>query len=57
MFYTSDSVLAKLKISVFRVTGLKSLGREGTLFLLIIFFSGKKYNFIYFERHFAFQNA
>ena len=32
---------------------LKILGRLGTH----IFFSGKKYNFIHFERHFAFQNA
>ena len=37
------------KISVFRVMGLKILGRVGTH----IFFSGKKYNFMHFERHFA----
>ena len=45
------------KISVFRVTGLKILGRVGTHILLIFFISGKKYNFMHFERHFAFQNA
>ena len=39
-------------ISVFRVTGLKILGRVGALF-----FFWKKYNFMHFERHFAFQNA
>ena len=57
------------KISVFRVTGLKILGRVGTHFYLIIFFSGKNfflcilkgilpiYIFTHFEKHFAFQNA
>ena len=44
------------KISLFRVTGLKILGRVGTHICLIFFF-WKKYNFMYFERHFAFQNA
>ena len=34
------------EISVFRVTGLKILGRVGTH----IFFSRKKYNFMHFER-------
>ena len=33
--------------------GLKILGRVGTHF----FFSGKKYNFMHFERRNAFQNA
>ena len=42
------------KISMFQVTGLKILGRVGTHILCI--FSGKKYNFIHFERHFTFQN-
>ena len=41
------------KISVFRVTGLKILAH----IFFFIFFSGKKYNFVHFERHFAFQNA
>ena len=40
------------KISVFRVMGLKILGRVGTHI-----FSRKKYMFMHFERHFAFQNA
>ena len=44
------------KISVFRVTGLNFLGRIGTYFLNI-FFSGFFFNFMHFERHFAFQNA
>ena len=44
------------KITVFRVTGLKILGRVGTFFLLF-YHSGKIYNFMYFERRFAFQNA
>ena len=41
------------KISVFQVTGLKILDRVGTH----IFFLEKIYNFMHFERHFAFQNA
>ena len=40
------------KISVFRVMGLKILGRVGTQ----IFFL-KTYNFMDHEKHFAFQNA
>ena len=44
-------------MSVFRVIGLKNLGRVGTHIFLIVFFSGKKYNFMHFKRHFAFQNA
>ena len=44
------------KISVFRVTGLKTLGRVGT-YIFILFFRKKIYNFMHFERHFAFQNA
>ena len=39
-------------ISVFWVTGLKILGSVVTLF-----FFRKKYNFMHFERLFAFQNA
>ena len=35
--------------SVFRVTGLSILGREGTHILFIIFYSGKTYNFMHFE--------
>ena len=45
------------KISVFLVMALKILGRVGTHIFLSIFFSGKKYNFMHFERHFAFQKA
>ena len=45
------------KISVFRVKGLKILGRVCTHFFFNHFFSGKKYIFLHFERHFAFQNA
>ena len=38
------------KLSVFRLTDLKSLGRVGpSIFFLIISFSGKKYNF--FKMH------
>ena len=41
----------KKRISVFRVTGLKILGRVGT-YIFLFFFSGKKiYNFMHFERH------
>ena len=44
--------------SVFQVTNLKILGRVGAHIFLIIFFRKKNiYNFIHFERHFAFQNA
>ena len=42
------------KTSVFRVTGLKILGRVFTHFLS--FFSGKN-KFMHLERHFAFQSA
>ena len=46
------------KISVFRVTGLNSLGRVGThIFFNYFLYSGKKYNFMHFERHLAFQNT
>ena len=46
------------KINVFRVTGLKILGRVGIhIFFSNYLLSWKKYNFIHFERHFAFQNA
>ena len=45
------------KTSVFPETGLKSLGRVGTHIFFKYFFSGKLYNFMHFERHFAFQNA
>ena len=45
-------------ISVFQVMGMKILGRVGThKFFLIIFFLEKNYDFMHFERHFAFQNA
>ena len=40
-------VTGELKISVFRVTCLKILGREGTH--IFYFFSGKN-NFMHFER-------
>ena len=40
-------------INAFRVEGLKILGTVGTH----IFFLEKIYNFMHFERHFAFQNA
>ena len=46
------------KIRVFRATGLKISGRVGAhIPFFNYFFSGKKYNFMHFERHFAFQNA
>ena len=39
------------KISVFRLTGLKILGRVGThIFLIIIFFLKNNNNFMHFER-------
>ena len=44
------------KISVFRVTGLKILGRVDTHKILLIFFLEKKYNLMHFEKHIAFQN-
>ena len=40
------------KISVFQVTGLKILGRVGTLFFKKKLW--KKYNFMHFVRHFTF---
>ena len=39
------------KISVFWVSGLKIISRVGTH----IFFSGKKYNVMHFERHLPFK--
>ena len=45
------------KISMFRVTGLKILGRVGTHIFFDSLFFWKKYDFINFERHFACQNA
>ena len=46
------------KISVFRVTGPKILGRVGAhiFFNYGGFFFLEKNNFMHFERHFAFQN-
>ena len=42
--------------SVFRVTGLKILGWVGThIFIYLFFHLKKKYNFLHFERHFAFK--
>ena len=41
--------------SVFWVMSLKILGRVG-MHIFSLFFSGKKNNFMHFERHFAFQN-
>ena len=55
IFFTSSPVRPNKKTSVFRVTGLKILGRVSTYFNY--FLSGKKYNFMHFERHIAFQNA
>ena len=45
------------KKSVFLVTGQKILGRVGIYFFNYSFFWKKKYNFMHFERQFAFQNA
>ena len=41
------------------VTGLKILDRIGThrCIIRLFFYSGKKYNFMHFERYLAFQNA
>ena len=45
------------KISVFRETGLKIIGNVATHFFNYFYFSGKKYNFMHFGRHIAFQSA
>ena len=46
------------KISVFRVTGIKILGRVGTHIFLIIFFLEKNINLCILKgKIFAFQNA
>ena len=45
------------KINVFRVTGLKSSGRIGTHIVFNYFFLEKMYDFMHFERHFAFQKT
>ena len=60
--YVSDIYINKAKfkkISRFWVTGLKVLGRDRThhIFFNCFFFWKKIYNFMHFERHFAFQNA
>ena len=44
------------KLSLFLVTGLNILGRVGTHIIFLIIFFWKKYNYMHFERHFAFQN-
>ena len=44
------------RISVFRVKGLKILGRVDTQTCLMIFF-WNKYQYMHFERQNAFQNA
>ena len=38
--------------NVFRVKGLKILGRVGIYIYFLFIFPGKKYNFMHFERHF-----
>ena len=48
--------LGQIKNMCVRDTYQKILGGVGTHIFLMIFF-WKKYNFVYFERHFAFQNA
>ena len=53
----SSWVRPNKKISVFRVMGLKILGRVGTHFKKKNNNSGKKNNLMHFERHFSFQNA
>ena len=45
-----------MNTGVFQVMGLKIYGRVGRHIFCYYFFSGK-YNFMHFERHFAFQNA
>ena len=42
---------------VFQVMGLKILGRVGTHSFFLNIFSWKKYNFMHFYKHFAFQRA
>ena len=56
-FFIYSLIRPNKKISVFRVTGLNILGREGTHIFLNYFFSGKKYIFMHWEWHFTFQNA
>ena len=51
------SVRPNKKIIVFQVMAVKILGRVGTQIFFSILFSGKKYNFMHFERQFAFQKA
>ena len=51
----STALGSNKKISVFQVIGLEILGRVGTH--IFFYFLGKKYNFMHFERHFAFQNS
>ena len=51
-------ILRPNKKNVFQLTGLKILGRVGMhIFYFNYFYSGKIYNFMHFEKHFAFQNA
>ena len=51
--WVSRLIRPNKKLRVFRVIGLQILGRVGTH----IFVSRRKYNFMHFERHFAFQNS
>ena len=49
---SSQSIWPNKKISVFRVTDLKNLGRVGTHIFFNHLFSGKIYYFMHFERPF-----
>ena len=55
--FLTHSSLDQIKKTVFQVTGLKILGSVGTHLFFYYFFSGKIYNLMHFERHFAFQSA
>ena len=51
LVFTAYGIKPNKKICVFRVTGLKILGRVTHIFDLTNFFLDKKYNFMHFERH------
>ena len=51
-----NNEFGKIKNKCVSVTGLNFLGRIGT-HIFFIYFVLEKYNFMHFERQFAFQNA
>ena len=50
IYFINFSIRPNIKISVFLVTVMKILGREGIHFFSLFFSGKKKYNFMHLER-------